>query len=310
MTSAQFLTRAVQAHAPLRVESRRLIQRLRAGALLAVSEVREAVRALDITARGWREVAERHGLPQVQPLAPAQPESAPPVAVEPEPAPPVAVKPEPAPPVSESKLYALARGLLERTSRFLDRTWREAVAGSVSSRERASRPSSWVFLLYQLAERDSWSALLLLNAGIPFTMGVLWVEPQALCFLIIGVLGSFFFIPAVHSNKFLEVRRVWLWMMIWLTTIVAPILWQSSWGRIRALTESSYYQAVAESQPPSELRRFRSPNPVDDAWFERRTRPEAPGKDLRRLALLAWGLPNLLWLGWVLMGWRRALRGW
>jgi hypothetical protein len=60
--------RAAQAHAPLRVEPRRLVQALRVGALLSVNEVREAVRALDATARRWLEVAGKHGLPQVQAL--------------------------------------------------------------------------------------------------------------------------------------------------------------------------------------------------------------------------------------------------
>jgi hypothetical protein len=60
--------RAARAHAPLRVEQRRIIQSLRVGAQLSVSEVREAARALDATARGWLEVARSHGLPKVEAL--------------------------------------------------------------------------------------------------------------------------------------------------------------------------------------------------------------------------------------------------
>jgi len=74
--------RAMQAHAPLRVEPLRLIQALRVGDLLSVKEAREAVRALDTTARGWLEVAERHGLPRVQSLPEPEPTRALPVAQE------------------------------------------------------------------------------------------------------------------------------------------------------------------------------------------------------------------------------------
>jgi hypothetical protein len=72
-------TRAMRAHAPLRVEPQRLIQALHTGDLLSVSAAREAVRALHATALRWHEVAERHGLPRLQPRpAPAAlPEAAP-----------------------------------------------------------------------------------------------------------------------------------------------------------------------------------------------------------------------------------------
>ncbi|WP_375754495.1 hypothetical protein [Corallococcus exercitus] len=78
--------RAMQAHAPLRVEPRRMIQTLRTGAVLSVKEVREAVRALDATARGWLEVAEHHGLPRVQPPPEPEPEAPRAQAPQPEPA--------------------------------------------------------------------------------------------------------------------------------------------------------------------------------------------------------------------------------
>ncbi len=93
-------TRAMQAHAPLRVEPQRFIQALRAGDLLSVNEARGAVRALHATARRWHEVAEQHGRPRVQPLPPPEPAPAPPSTQEsraPEPAPPPEPTPSPAP---------------------------------------------------------------------------------------------------------------------------------------------------------------------------------------------------------------------
>lgn len=66
-------TGAMKAHAPLRVEPRRLIQQLRTGDVLPVDEARGAVRALEATARGWLQGVERHGLPRITPLAQPQP---------------------------------------------------------------------------------------------------------------------------------------------------------------------------------------------------------------------------------------------
>jgi hypothetical protein len=91
--------RAMQAHAPLRVEPQRFIQALRVGDLLPVNDAREAVRALETTARGWLEVVERHGLPQV--LPPPPPPPPPPL---PEPQKEQAPEPEPqAPPRQEEQ---------------------------------------------------------------------------------------------------------------------------------------------------------------------------------------------------------------
>lgn len=63
--------RAMEAHAPLQVEPRRLVHTLRASPPLSVGDVREAVRTLDATARRWLSAVERHGLPRVEALPPA-----------------------------------------------------------------------------------------------------------------------------------------------------------------------------------------------------------------------------------------------
>jgi hypothetical protein len=67
--------RAMEVHAPLRVELHRLFLVLRTGSQVSVDEVREAVRALEVTARRWLEAVERHGLPRVEapPRAPSAP---------------------------------------------------------------------------------------------------------------------------------------------------------------------------------------------------------------------------------------------
>jgi hypothetical protein len=290
--------RAVQAHAPLRVESRRLIQRLRADTLLSVKEVREAVMALDTTARNWRAVAERHGLPQVQPLSPVQPVQA--------------------PPSSEGRLRVLARGGREMTARFLARRRREVSPGNAPPREQAPQPSppALELLLRLLAQRDTWVPLSFLNGGIPVALGLIWVGPNAVfCILLPCMVASALSVEGIYRNKFLEVRGIWLWLMLWSTTLVAPMLWYYSHGEGSPLTESSVRAAtssssrtVARHQVSPKLKKYKSPNPIDDAYLERSTSPDAPGKEHRQLALLLWGLPNLLWLGWVLMGWRQELR--
>jgi hypothetical protein len=60
--------RALQVHAPLRVESRQLVQVYSGYPLPSVSAVHNAVRALHATARQWSEAAGRCGLPIVHPL--------------------------------------------------------------------------------------------------------------------------------------------------------------------------------------------------------------------------------------------------
>ena len=63
--------RAMEAHAPLEVMPHRLIHTLREGPPLSVGDVRQAVRALDATARRWLDAVEAHGLPRVDALPPA-----------------------------------------------------------------------------------------------------------------------------------------------------------------------------------------------------------------------------------------------
>lgn len=61
---------AAQAHAPLRVEPRRLIHALHTDAIPSVNGIRDAVRALETTAQRWLETVGREGLPQVKALPP------------------------------------------------------------------------------------------------------------------------------------------------------------------------------------------------------------------------------------------------
>ncbi|HEY0096080.1 MAG TPA: hypothetical protein VGB96_17260 [Archangium sp.] len=65
--------RAMEAHAPLEVLPHRLIHTLRAGPQLSVGDVREAVRALDATARRWLGTVAANGLPRVEALPRAPP---------------------------------------------------------------------------------------------------------------------------------------------------------------------------------------------------------------------------------------------
>ena len=60
--------RAAQAHAPLRVESRRLVHALPADALPSVNSIRDAIRALETTAQRWLETVSREGLPRIKAL--------------------------------------------------------------------------------------------------------------------------------------------------------------------------------------------------------------------------------------------------
>ncbi len=313
---------AVQAHAPLRVEPRRLIQRLRADAHLAMNEVREAVKALDTTARRWREVAERHGLPQVQPLAPVQPVPAPPL---------VPAQPVPAPPSSEGRLRILARGgpvaarVLARgdtvATRLLAWMRREMEPGDGRPQVQAQSlsPSARDLLFRLLAQRDSWSSLCILNAGIPISLGLIAVGASlgdgVICSLLLCMAASFLFVQGVYRNRFLEVRGVWLWVMLWSTTFGATMLWHygQEGGRVAGDhgLESTASSASSHEGSPPPLKKFKSLSPYDDAylkWLERTTSADAPLTRPKLLALLLWGLPNMLWLGWVLMGWRQEIR--
>jgi len=64
----QEATRAAEAHAPLRVEPRRLVHALPLGLTPSVNDVRDAVRALEPTAQRWLDVVARYGLPRVKEL--------------------------------------------------------------------------------------------------------------------------------------------------------------------------------------------------------------------------------------------------
>jgi hypothetical protein len=64
----QEAARAAEAHAPLRVEPRRLVHALPLGLTPSVNDVREAVRALEPTAQRWLDVVARYGLPRVKEL--------------------------------------------------------------------------------------------------------------------------------------------------------------------------------------------------------------------------------------------------
>lgn len=60
--------RAAQAFAPLRVEADKLVQALPGAALPSVADVRDAVRALHAAGQHWREQVEAQGLPRVEAL--------------------------------------------------------------------------------------------------------------------------------------------------------------------------------------------------------------------------------------------------
>jgi hypothetical protein len=60
--------RAAQAHAPLRVEPRRLVHALPEDVTPSVNDIRDAVRALEPTAQRWLDVVARYGLPRVRAL--------------------------------------------------------------------------------------------------------------------------------------------------------------------------------------------------------------------------------------------------
>lgn len=62
--------RAAQAHAPLRVEPRRLVHALSTDSPPSMNVIRDTVRALEATAQRWLETAARQGLPRVRPLPP------------------------------------------------------------------------------------------------------------------------------------------------------------------------------------------------------------------------------------------------
>jgi hypothetical protein len=183
--------RAVQAHAPLRVEPRRMIQALRAGALLSVSQVREAVKALEATARRWSEVATREGLPQVLPLSPL---------------PPVQASPR-------------AEGWLRR----LARSWRQGPSAKALLYESLWSAlrwrDSWTFW------HHSWGALVLLNAGV-----TVFAILNGLGLAYLFVLPTFAVLTGslIYLDRRFTPRRLALCAMMAASNVGAPWAWLSS----------------------------------------------------------------------------------
>ncbi|WP_224249051.1 hypothetical protein [Hyalangium gracile] len=241
-------SRAAQAHDPLRVESRRLIQALRAGDRLSMNQVREAVRALHTTARGWLTVAERDGLPQVQPLTLSQPEVAPPSSEGPprvpEPSSPKAAE-QPEPPRVEAPPAAPpARAVPQRVPPPL----------------------------------DPWNSLGLLNGAVPIAFLLTLLEWEWV--LIIALLVSASVVQAAYDSRRIGGRGVVLWLLMWSTTLGAPLTWGYSqrWG-----TGSIVFPFLGLT-------------------------PHEDGGLLKLLALLMWGVPNLVWLSWVIKETGQELR--
>jgi hypothetical protein len=263
-------SRAAQAHAPLRVESRRLIQTLRGSDRLSMSQVRETVRALHITARNWLSAAEGHGLPEVQPLSLAQPVPAPPSSEgEPETARPVPERSEPevaerevAAPVPEPKVPPVAERL-------------------EPPRVQAPPPlASARAVLHRVpAQPDPVDSLWLLNGGIPVALILTWLEWEWVLILVLLVSASI--VQAAYDSRRIGGRAVVLWLMMWATTLGAPLTWGYSqrWG-----TGSVVFPYLLGLTPRED------------------------GSVLRLLALLLWGVPNLVWLGWALKEVGRELR--
>jgi hypothetical protein len=273
---AEAAARAMQAHAPLRVEPQRFIQALRLGDQLSATAVREAVRGLHATARGWLEVAERQGLPRIQALPEPQPEpQAPPPLPEPqlppplpgamqeqapqasEPPPPKEPKPEyaweqppwtsPPPEVQPMPEYPWEQ--YPRLKReFLD--W----LGGLLKGPAAYAKGAWV-------RHEVLRVLVLLNAGVPICLALMLLPPEREVGLV--VLGGVLMAGAlwVQAGSFTGRYNRWqltLWWMMVSTTIFAPCAW----------------------------------------GFKR-----------QQLALILWGVPNVLGLGWVLVRWLRKRLG-
>jgi hypothetical protein len=309
--SAPFLelaTRAADAHEPLRVESRRLVHSLGTGDGLTVNEVRDAVRTLESTARHWLDVVASHGLPRVT--------------------------------------------------------------------ELPRLPSALSLLGGVLAERSPWRALLLLNAGIPLTLGALLMDVQWLFFvLLLGVLAVAW--STLRKRRY-GAAGLLVSLLMLASTFAAPWFWARSGGRgttpsvlpVRAAADLPHRKAEFFRFDDAVLREdlalpsVRGPVPVvANYWTPGElvtvfaVRPPPPGQDdetlegmavattrdlrraaiqtalargfplhshvlfvdfsshpdtkvagLRSLALLLWGFPNALWLGWVSLMWRRKVR--
>jgi hypothetical protein len=73
--------------------------------------------------------------------------------------------------------------------------------------------------------------------------------------------ASFLFVvQGVYRNRFLEVRGVWLWVMLWSTTFGAPMLWHygQEGGRVPGehWIESTASSASSHGGSPPPLKKF------------------------------------------------------
>ncbi len=258
--------RAVQAHAPLRVESQRLIQALRVGPVLSVSQVRQAVQALHTTASGWREVAELHGLPRVQPLSLAPAVQAPPPPVQ-APPPPVQAPPLPvqAPPTFDEWLRVLTQSRRQVLERL--RAWRQRQ--QVERQERPAVPLPPLPLRARaallgralpsvLARRGSLPSLGLLNLGVLASLFFTWTRSEAGLNLFMGLflLASSIFVEAAYHNRGYRAGGLALWGLVLSATLGAPFLWIQSRGGVDSFAAISVRDAVDSSRWDGKYFRF------------------------------------------------------
>jgi hypothetical protein len=211
--------RAMQAHAPLRVEPRRLIQALRADSLLSVNEAREAVRALAATARRWLEVAEHSGRPGVQTLP--QPQLPLPSSQEVQ-APPPAPSP-PSPPSKSKHKRKRARGdsphELVVDFNALPRLTRERLVTSTGP-----SPEVAPILAHQRFRSDSL-----------WTRAVAWVGALSLLGLAILTTNSGFGVNHPEEFGFVYAAAVFCFLA---ASIVLILLWQ--WRRTLPFAPGRY----------------------------------------------------------------------
>jgi hypothetical protein len=258
--------RAVQAHAPLRVESQRLIQALRVGPVLSVNQVRQAVRALHTTASGWREVAQLHGLPQVQPLLLAPAVQAPPPPVQ-APPPPKRAAPPPvrAPPTFDEWLRVLTRSGRQVVERLL--AWRQRQ--QVERQERPTVPLPPLPLRARaallgralpsvLARRDSLPSLGLLNLGVLVSLFFTWARSEAGLHLFMGLflLASAIFVEAAYHDRGYRAGGLALWVLVLAATLGAPFLWIHSRGGVDSFAAISVREAIDSSRWDGKYFRF------------------------------------------------------
>jgi hypothetical protein len=253
--------RAAQTHAPLRVESRRLVHALRAGALLSVNEVRDAVKALHATARRWLAVAEGQGLPQVQSLPLPQP--------------------APAPPSSRQWLSEFPRRWRETTASLLARRQPQEAERPEPPSVQAPPPSPPapavpqripVVVPHRVPRQiTAWDSLRILNAGIPISLGLTLLNWEWV--MTFFVVASAFYVQAAYDTRRIDRWGVVLWLMMLSTTLGAPMTFAYSQGWGSGSVVFPYLLDL---------------NPREDKGV------------LQLLALLLWGVPNGVWLGRVL----------